>query len=95
MTPYRCIGKYRSRNGGQLAECQNYSDVPSLSDHPEWGYLCPDCSQGYANSSFQVELPDLDPPSFDDDGIEAYPERPSQDEQDLADLDALQELDLD
>ena len=43
-----CIGQKRVRrhaaDKGELVRCTNESAAPSSAAHPEWGYLCQECS---------------------------------------------------
>lgn len=95
---YQCIGKFfRNR---VLVQCSNTSETPSRADHPEWGFLCPNCSAArpaIPRKAFQAPVLDLDKPN------QIEPEEPGDlpedgytrlEELDQDDFDSLQEIDL-
>jgi len=49
---FQCIGQKRVRGHegerGNLVRCSSVSEVPSNSNHPEWGWLCSECSNAPA-----------------------------------------------
>ncbi len=94
MSEFRCIGK--SRGLGGLVQCAHTSPVSSNPAKPEWGYLCPSCSDAPPNRAFRpqhkVELEDTDKPNFDDETLERMDNVIQENEQEM--LDNLQELDF-
>jgi hypothetical protein len=60
---FTCIGR-RKDGQGKPRECTNTSEVPSNSNRPEWGYLCPLClGTQYGRAQIHVEIPDMDKPN--------------------------------
>ena len=91
---YTCIGKRKGRHG-EVFQCTNTSDRPSNSQHPEWGYLCPQClGTQYGHATLHVDVADIDKPN----DVELDPceqQVPSPFEQsEQEEIDHLQELDL-
>lgn len=93
---FQCIGMTRQRVGAPL-RCARVSLWPTNSDHPEWGWLCPNCANARPNArpQFIPEISDRDKPNFDEDDVEFFPARASQESQDREDFDRIEELDLD
>jgi hypothetical protein len=90
---FQCIGQRRTQHEG-LVRCSHTSEIPT----GKWNeFLCSDCANARPNArpQFIPEIADRDKPNFDEDDVEFFPARASQESQDREDFDRLEELDLD
>ena len=94
---YTCIGQRKGEHG-RLVPCEGVANIPSVLDHPEWGYLCQECSSTrYGRAPLHVETLDADKPnSLEFEPCELLHGRATahMDETEQDEMDHLTELDL-